>query len=145
MQELDSPLQLKSLRLVQVELRVNEDYDKSSADKGFTLGFGLEMSSVEGDEHAHRLSMLVELEKKDDGQSPYSGSIQAEGVFSVADASEESMDLVRYNGSSQLYGFIRAELYDLTLKFPHAPVLLPSVNLVPLVETLDEDADGGWE
>lgn len=145
MQELDSPLQLKSLRLVQVELRVNEDYDNSSADKGFTLGFGLEMSSVEGDEHAHRLSMLVELEKKDDGQSPYSGSIQAEGVFSVADASEESMDLVRYNGSSQLYGFIRAELYDLTLKFPHAPVLLPSVNLIPLVETLDEDADGGWE
>lgn len=136
---LNSPLQLKAFSLEDVRLTQNTEFEPG--DININLSFQLEINKLERPENLFKIVMSVGIENGTEGKSSILGGITASAIYEVPNESQEYREMVRYNGTSQLFGFIRSELYSITLKFKYDPILLPSVNLIPIIEAVDENEE----
>lgn len=82
----------------------------------------------------HRVSLKVVLGAEPGTRPPYVGEVEAVGYFKVLDGwpEEKIISLVSINGPSVLYGAIREMILNLTGRFPHGAIQIPTVRFPPL-------------
>lgn len=141
-----SPLQLEHYRFLGID--INPDYaysrqnnsltypDFSDAIFKTTLEYGL-IDNEEKKRHAIKLFLSASPENK--GTFPYSISATIEGFFYLLDDDLFKTDMILVNGSSILFGILRDNILNITSKFNHGPVLLPTVSFIDLRDDFNKE------
>ena len=136
-----SPVKLKHYHFTQLSITPVEgfspDLDTDEPYPSFSNAqFGAAVRLAESDDGGNLFILSVRLtgEPKKEKAFPYRFSIEAEAVLACSSADDTSTkrDLVAVNGASLLYSAMRETLLNLSFRFPHGPMLLPSVNFLHL-------------
>lgn len=136
-----SPVKLKHYHFTQLSITPVDGFSPDlEADEPYpsfsNAQFGAAVRLAESGDGANLFILRVHLtgEPKKEMVFPYRFSIEAEAVLacSSADDVRTQRDLVAVNGAALLYSAMREILLNLTFRFPHGPMLLPSVHFLDL-------------
>lgn len=79
------------------------------------------------------LSVNVKVGMTEDSRLPFVAEVELVGRFNVENV-EDPEKTIRKNGLAILYPYVRATLSALTLTANRAPVVLPTINIVKMLE-----------
>lgn len=136
-----SPVKLKHYHFTQLSITPVEGFSPDlEADEPYPSFLNAQFASgvrlAESADGGNLFILRVHLtgEPKKEKVFPYRFSIEAEAVLacSSADDANTQRDLVAVNGAALLYSAMREILLNLTFRFPHGPMLLPSVHFLDL-------------
>ena len=136
-----SPVKLKHYHFTQLSITPVDGFSPDlEADEPYpsfsNAQFGAAVRLAESDDGGNLFILRVHLtgEPKKEKVFPYRFAIEAEAVLacSSADDARTQRDLVAVNGAALLYSAMREILLNLTFRFPHGPMLLPSVHFLDL-------------
>lgn len=132
-----SPLQLDAFVVNSLRFRANPGY-KPGESGGGRVDVEPEVLRHKSEPHKHALRLAVRYrsDAQDLGSAPYDVAIEGTGFFSVTEEvpDDEALELIVYNGSAMLYGLLRGQIAQATAFAPYGPLLLPTVNLVPVLK-----------
>jgi preprotein translocase subunit SecB len=140
-----SPIQLKSFYYLLLKIELDYAYKPDPEQPqarwseliqesiGEQVGFN-ELTDGEGPNGLYAVRLGIRLQNETEKVLPYNVEVQAVGLFewvdkSVTDA-EKKESLIRVNGLSIVYGAIRDQICTTTGRFPHGPMLLPTMNFM---------------
>ena len=126
-----SPLQTRRHWLCKANLEAHDHPDKA---QDFCTNISLHHWKAKELWHV-RLSVSIEAKSKTD-HSPYTGTVEYEGVFEVADGfpPDTTEALVRMNGGAVLYGAARELFLGLTSRSKNGPFELPTIDARMLIK-----------
>lgn len=136
-----SPVKLKHYHFTQLSITPVEGFSPDlEADEPYpsfsNAQFGAAVRMAESDDGRDLFILRVHLtgEPKKEKVFPYRFAIEAEAVLACSspDDTRTQRDLVAVNGAALLYSAMREVLLNLTFRFPHGPMLLPSVHFLEL-------------
>lgn len=126
-----SPLQLEAHHFTRIDISAREgEVEKADLRIRCTPSYAVD----EDNPRRHRVSLKLVMDSKPDTRPPYVGEIEVVGYFKVLDSwpEEKIIDLVSVNGPSVLYGAIREMILNLTARFPHGAIPIPTVRFPPM-------------
>lgn len=126
-----SPLQLEAHHFTRIDISALEgEVERSDLRIGCTPSYAVD----EDNPRRHRVSLKLVMEAKSDTWPPYVGEVEVVGYFKVLDGwpEEKILELVSVNGPSVLYGAIREMILNLTGRFPHGAIQIPTVRFPPM-------------
>ncbi|MDR1358551.1 MAG: protein-export chaperone SecB [Coriobacteriales bacterium] len=95
------------------------------------LGVEHELAKIAGDAEFYLVRLDVSFEPIEDNSAPYRGSVSGQALFSFPDMEEEERDIyLMYNGTSILYGLLRAQVVQVTAQCKDGKMLLPAFDFI---------------
>ena len=126
-----SPLQLEAHHFTRIDISAREgEIDRNDLPMLCETGYAVD----EENPRRHRVSLKLMIEARPNTRPPYIGEVEVVGYFKVLDGwpEDKMMDLVSVNGPSVLYGAIREMIVNLTGRFSHGAVQIPTVRFPPM-------------
>ena len=133
------PLLLDAYYVDRLALDVVEDYDDDAAEQHWEIDVRPQHLTNTEDPLAQQVVLSVRFEPAEGSSAPYRGEIAGRAFFRVCDEEpDKASSLVRFNGSSILFGLLRGQVAQLTAFARWSTFLMPPVNLVEAFERADE-------
>lgn len=136
-----SPVNLEHYNLTRLDIETIEGYQPAVA--GIYPGFEqasfsaqVDVSEVTGENipnpPAYQITLHLIGEPKSEQAFPYRFNIGTVGFFSFrgSETGGSRDDIVSVSGCGMLYSTLRDVLLSLTIRFPHGPILLPTVSFM---------------
>lgn len=133
------PLQLDAYYVDRLVLDVLEDFDEEAQESHWEIDVDPLHLLNSDDPLTQQVVLSVKFGPAEDGSAPYRGEIAGRAFFHVSgeEDQESAASLVRFNGSSILFGLLRSQVAQVTALARWSTFLMPPVNLV---EAFDEAA-----
>jgi preprotein translocase subunit SecB len=136
-----SPVNLEHYNLTRLDIETIEGYQPSVA--GIYPDFDhasfsaqVDISEVTGENipnpPAYQITLNLVGEPKSEHSFPYRFNVGAVGFFSFRgpETGGARDDIVSVSGCGMLYSSLRDVLLGMTIRFPHGPILLPTVSFM---------------
>lgn len=132
------PLQLDAYYVDRLVLEVIENYDDEVGEQQWRIDVEPQHLVNGEDSMTQQVILSVKFQPTEERSAPYRGEIAGRAFFHVCDEEQDSADsLVRFNGSSILFGLLRGQVAQVTAFARWSTFLMPPVDLV---EAFDEAA-----
>ena len=138
-----SPVNLEHYNLKRLDIETIDAYQPAVA--GIYPNFDhasfsaqVDVSEVTGENipnpPAYQITLNLVGEPKSENSFPYRFNIGAVGFFSFRghETGGARDDMVSMSGCAMLYSTLREVLLGLTIRFPHGPILLPTVSFMDM-------------
>ena len=139
-----SPLQVRRLDLLALNVQVNEAWDVEAPSgwdtdlNGLQIAEKIELGDLVWRDQIPKLTgslrLTIEVSGTNGKQLPHHVSASAAALIDVADAPTEQdlMDLLMINGCAVIYSSLREQILLATSRTPFGPMNLPTVNFMDL-------------
>lgn len=127
-----SPIQLQAYALTELSYRANQSFDnnKPTTYKESDLVVTCACRPAAGKNLAWEVAQSIRLQPSEKANAPYYVSLQITGVFRLHPKipTDRIEAIVRFNGSTVLFGISREILRNVTAAGPFPQLLLPTVD-----------------
>ena len=140
-----SPLQLDAYFIDEITAKVNTAFDPTTQEYLGQLTVSPQhlIRTDDGDHHQLVLTVTYLPQEGSEASLPYYVEITARGFYhwEGADLDDDQRNrMLALNGSSILYGLMRAEVAQVTALGQHGTMLLPTVNLLEAFAAQEGDS-----
>ena len=123
-----------------VSIRLNGDYDRSIREHVGDVSSSVEHAWNSKNAKQARLTLEIDIHPtagKENAFYPYHVNIKGAAFFTFADdyPSEQYDKALPLNGTSILYGLLRAQVVQITALSAHGQFLLPTLNFVEMQQS----------
>lgn len=130
-------IQLDSYEINSVAVTQNEAFNPNLPSHRGDVSISVDIAASNKDFHKQRITLALQtkpVKGKETEFHPYWIAIKGRGFFTVGKpcTKKEAERIVRLNGTSMLYGLLRAQVVQITALSAHGKHLLPAVNFVAL-------------
>jgi preprotein translocase subunit SecB len=129
-----APLQLEAYFIEALSMKTNPQFDPSVESYEGRITVEPQHLVNVGNEALHQLVLRVKYSPREGAEArlPYSIDVTGRGFFAFTEPDmtrERRVELLAFNGTSILYGLLRAEVAHVTALGVSGSMLLPAVNL----------------
>ena len=130
-----SPLQLDTYLIDEITVKANPAFDPSVEEFEGKIAVAPQHLILKEDGNYHQLVLAVSYIPREDDETklPYVVEITGRGFYRFEGSdmtADDQRQMLVLNGSSILYGLLRAEVAHVTALGRYGTMLLPTVNLV---------------
>jgi preprotein translocase subunit SecB len=137
--------QLDNFLLESIAVAPNPSFNDNADDNTGQLTIGVSVATHNTEKNLRQVKLDVKLHPKDGAEDrffPYLISVSGKAFFSLKDGyTEEVADrFLNLQGASQLYGFLRGQVTQITALGTHGQFLLPPANFVEMYNDRYDEA-----
>lgn len=134
-------LQLNSYKIFGVSVAPSPDFKPKQLEYTGEVSTGIRTGTHRQDSNKHKVTLDVRIEPKkgkEDACFPYIVAIRGDAYFTTKDISDGAMieKALHLQGTSILYGLLRAQVAQITAQGIYGTYLMPTLNFVSMYENM---------